>query len=84
MSKQERPNAELSPASKVVDLGENRAERAEIARRQEVLEIFKEIRREANSNFAPFHAATEAMWEEWEAESDPMGEESEPDANPNS
>jgi vacuolar-type H+-ATPase subunit H len=44
------------------------AECAESARRQEVLEIFKQLRKEADRNAAPILDATEARLDELEAE----------------
>lgn len=68
MSKQELPNPKVSPASKVVDLGENRAERAEITRRQVLFEILKQMGREADRIAAPILNETELCLDELEQE----------------
>ena len=59
MSNKERLTSKVSPASKVLDLGEYRAERENNARRQELLEILKQMDKEADRNDAPILNETE-------------------------
>ena len=73
MSKKERMSsgaeAPESQRERLVEtLSEECTERAESARRQEVLEFLKQVGREADRNDAPILAATEARLGELEAE----------------
>lgn len=68
MSKQERPNPEVSPASNVVNLEEYRAKRENIVRRQELREILKQMYKEANRNDASILDETERCLDELEQE----------------